>query len=50
MDDELGDLILRLTPEDGSSVGNGAVMARIREVHPQLTDETYFTVRDGARG
>ena len=50
MDDELGDLILRLTPEDGSSVGNGAIMAQIREVHPQLIDETYLIVRDGLVG
>jgi adenine-specific DNA-methyltransferase len=31
MSDSLTDLILSLTPEDGSSIGNGAMLALLRE-------------------
>jgi adenine-specific DNA-methyltransferase len=46
MSDSLTDLILSLTPEDGSSIGNGAMMALLREHLPGLTDEEYGAARD----
>lgn len=46
MSDSLTDLILSLTPEDGSSIGNGAMMALLREHVPDLSDEDYAAVRD----
>ncbi|WP_238547853.1 hypothetical protein [Meridianimarinicoccus roseus] len=46
MSDSLTDLILSLTPEDGSSIGNGAMMALLRERVPGLTDDDYAAARD----
>ncbi|WP_370283007.1 DNA methyltransferase [Pseudooceanicola sp.] len=46
MSDSLTDLILSLTPEDGSSIGNGAMMALLREQVPGLSDSDYFVARD----
>lgn len=46
MSDRLTDLILSLTPEDGSSIGNGAMMALLRERVPDLTDDDYAAARD----
>ena len=46
MFDSLTDLILSLTPEDGSSIGNGAMMALLRERVPGLSDDDYFAARD----
>ena len=46
MSQSLTDLILSLTPEDGSSIGNGAMMALLREHLPGLTDEEYAAARD----
>lgn len=46
MSQSLTDLILSLTPEDGSSIGNGAMLALLRERVPGLTDEDYSTSRD----
>ena len=46
MSDSLTDLILSLTPEDGSSIGNGAMMALLREHLPGLADEDYAVARD----
>jgi adenine-specific DNA-methyltransferase len=46
MSDSLTDLILSLTPEDGSSIGNGAMMALLRERVPDLTDDDYAAARD----
>lgn len=46
MSSELPDLILSLTPEDGSSIGNGAMLARLRDHIPTLTDEAYAEARD----
>lgn len=43
---EVSDLILSLTPEDGSSIGNGAMLARLRDHIPTLTDEAYEAARD----
>jgi adenine-specific DNA-methyltransferase len=46
MSDSLTDLILSLTPEDGSSIGNGAMMALLRERVPGLTDDDYAAARN----
>ncbi|TYC51631.1 site-specific DNA-methyltransferase [Rhodobacterales bacterium] len=46
MSDSLSDLILSLTPEDGSSIGNGALVALLREQLPNLTEEEYEAARD----
>ena len=46
MSDSLTDLILSLTPEDGSSVGNGALLALLRERLPGLPDNDYAKARD----
>ncbi|WP_084861275.1 site-specific DNA-methyltransferase [Salibaculum halophilum] len=46
MSDSLTDLILSLTPEDGSSIGNGAMMALLRERVPDLTDDDYAAARN----
>lgn len=46
MSDSLTDLILSLTPEDGTSIGNGAMMALLRERVPDLTDDDYAAARD----
>ncbi|GJM09715.1 MAG: hypothetical protein DHS20C11_19910 [Lysobacteraceae bacterium] len=46
MADTLPKLILSLTPEDGSSIGNGAMMALLRERMPELADDDYFIARD----
>ncbi|MCE8472313.1 site-specific DNA-methyltransferase, partial [Rhodovulum sulfidophilum] len=40
------DLIMSLMPEDGSSIGNGAMIALLRETLPDLKDGTYARVRD----
>ncbi|MCZ4254680.1 site-specific DNA-methyltransferase [Sulfitobacter sp. G21635-S1] len=46
MTSDLSDLILSLTPEDGSSIGNGAMMALLRDHIPTLSDEAYAEARD----
>ncbi|MCA0961760.1 site-specific DNA-methyltransferase [Salipiger bermudensis] len=46
MSDTLRSLILSLLPEDGSSIGNGAMMARLRDHIPTLSDESYTETRD----
>ncbi|MDO8910692.1 MAG: site-specific DNA-methyltransferase [Phenylobacterium sp.] len=46
MSDSLTDLILSATPEDGSTMGNGAMMALLREHVPGLSDEEYAAARD----
>ena len=46
MTSDLSDLILSLTPEDGSSIGNGAMLALLRDHIPSLTDEAYAEARD----
>lgn len=45
MSDSLADLILTLTPEDGSSIGNGAMLALLREHMPSLSSD-YVGARD----
>lgn len=46
MSDSLSNLILSLTPEDGSTIGNGAMMALLREQVSNLTDDDYAAARD----
>ena len=46
MTSDISDLILSLTPEDGSSIGNGAMLARLRDHVPTLTEEAYEAARD----
>ncbi len=46
MSDSLSNLILSLTPEDGSTIGNGAMMALLREQVSTLTDDGYAAARD----
>lgn len=46
MSDSLTKLILSLTPEDGSTIGNGAMMALLREQVSGLTDEDYAAASD----
>jgi adenine-specific DNA-methyltransferase len=46
MTSDISDLILSLLPEDGSSIGNGAMLARLRDHIPTLTEEAYAEVRD----
>jgi adenine-specific DNA-methyltransferase len=46
MSDSLADLILSLTPEDGSSIGNAAILARLRDQLPDLTEEDYASACD----
>lgn len=38
MTDNLSDLILSLAPEDGSTIGNGAMKALLREQVPELSN------------
>jgi adenine-specific DNA-methyltransferase len=47
MSNSLRDLILTHVPEDGASVSNLALIARLRESFPGLTDEDYQAARDG---
>lgn len=46
MSNTLSDLILSLTPEDGSSIGNGAMLALLQEKIPDLSEEAYEAARD----
>jgi adenine-specific DNA-methyltransferase len=44
MQHSLADLILSLTPEDGTSIDNSAMLTLVREHIPTVTDETYEEV------
>ena len=46
MSNTLSDLILSLTPEDGSSIGNGAMLALLQEKIPDLSEDVYEAARD----
>ena len=43
---DISDLILTLSPEDGSSIGNGAMLALLREHMPDLAEDDYIAARD----
>ena len=47
MTDSLRELLLSIVPDDGSAVGNLALAAAMREIVPDLSDETYQRIRDG---
>jgi len=46
MPDNLTDLILSLTPEDGSTIGNQALLAELRNHLPDLDDAEYHAAKD----
>ncbi|MFJ1293311.1 site-specific DNA-methyltransferase [Paracoccus yeei] len=50
MSDSLTDLILSLTPEDGTSIGNRAMLALLRAHMPDLAEEDYIAARDALIG
>lgn len=46
MTEHIADLILSVVPEDGSSMGNGAMLVRLKDLMPGLSEERYFAARD----
>jgi adenine-specific DNA-methyltransferase len=46
MSSSVRDLILANVPEDGSAIGNMALVALLREAMPGLTDEAYSAAKD----
>jgi len=46
MSSSIRDLILAYLPEDGSAIGNMALVALLREAMPGLTDEAYNSAKD----
>lgn len=46
MYDSLRDLVLAHVSEDGSPIGNGALIARLRETLPELSDDEYQAAKD----
>jgi adenine-specific DNA-methyltransferase len=46
MTSSLRDLILAHVPEDGSAIGNMALLALLREVMPRLSNEEYSAAKD----
>ncbi|NKJ37347.1 site-specific DNA-methyltransferase [Rhizobium sp. SG570] len=43
---DISNLILSLTPEDGSTISNGAMLALLREHMPDLAEDDYIAARD----
>ena len=43
---DISNLILSLTPEDGSTIGTAAMLALLREHMPDLTEDDYLAARD----
>ncbi|MDH6298745.1 site-specific DNA-methyltransferase [Agrobacterium fabrum] len=43
---DISNLILSLTPENGSTIGNGAMLALLREHMPDLAEDDYVAARD----
>lgn len=43
---DISELILTLVPEDGSSIGNGAMLTLLREQMPDLAEDDYLAARD----
>ena len=46
MSDSLSDLVLAHLSEDGPAIGNGAPIARLREVMPDPTEDNYTATKD----
>jgi len=46
MSDQLKDLILSIVPEDGSTIGNQALLARLQDHIPGLTESAFQEARD----
>ena len=46
MPNNLNELILALTPQGGSTIGNGALLTQLREQIPGLTEEDYTAARE----
>jgi adenine-specific DNA-methyltransferase len=46
MPTNLRDLILKILPNDGTSVGDGWMLRQLRATFPDLTDETYHAAKD----
>lgn len=46
MNSDLNDLIVSILPNDGSSLGNGAVFARLLEMAPDLTQAQYDKAKE----
>ncbi|OWY07214.1 site-specific DNA-methyltransferase [Thioclava sp. IC9] len=46
MPSDLNDLIISILPEDGSSVGNGAIFSRLQELWPDLTVAQYEEAKE----
>lgn len=47
MSNNVRDMILAKVPEDGSAIGNMAMLALLREISPGLTEEDYDAAKDG---
>ncbi|MEQ1718159.1 MAG: site-specific DNA-methyltransferase [Hyphomicrobium sp.] len=47
MSNNVRDMILAKVPEDGSAIGNMAMLALLREISPGLTEEAYGAAKDG---
>lgn len=45
MSDSLSDIVLAHLPEDGSAIGNGALVARLGEIMPDPTDDNYTAAK-----
>lgn len=48
MSNNVRDMILANVPEDGSAIGNLAMLALLREISPGLTEEEYDAAKDGS--
>ena len=46
MSDQLKDLILSIVPEDGSTIGNQALLARLQDHIPGITESAFQEARD----
>jgi adenine-specific DNA-methyltransferase len=47
MSNNVRDMILAKVPEDGSAIGNMAMLALLREISPGLTEEDYDAAKEG---
>ena len=46
MSNNIRDMILANVPEDGSAIGNLAMLALLREISPGLTNDEYDAAKD----